>query len=84
MAATNKLSTTLLLLLVIATAFVGLQSANYVKAQKICPQYCLDVEYMTCGSSCERLEPKCNCCLAPEGCTLHLADGTSEYCGNTT
>ncbi|GLT27090.1 hypothetical protein SLA2020_491290 [Shorea laevis] len=48
---------------------------------KACPLYCLDVEYMTCNSSGEkRLNPACNCCLAPKNCTLHLADGTSMNC----
>ncbi|KAB1213709.1 hypothetical protein CJ030_MR5G004852 [Morella rubra] len=28
----------------------------------------------------EKLDPKCNCCLAPKNCTLHLADGTSVHC----
>ncbi|CDP10662.1 unnamed protein product [Coffea canephora] len=47
-----------------------------------CPQYCLDVEYMTCGNSGTKQYPSCiNCCLAPKGCTLHLADGTTQYCG---
>ncbi|GMY29442.1 proteinase inhibitor PSI-1.2 [Fagus crenata] len=48
---------------------------------KACPLYCLDVEYMTCQSSGEKkLNPKCNCCLAPKNCTLHLVDGNSVYC----
>ncbi|KDP42393.1 hypothetical protein JCGZ_02450 [Jatropha curcas] len=46
-----------------------------------CPLYCLDVEYMTCESSGEeKLSPRCNCCLAPKNCTLHLSDGTSIFC----
>ncbi|KAJ9167188.1 hypothetical protein P3X46_021856 [Hevea brasiliensis] len=46
-----------------------------------CPLYCLDVDYMTCQSSGDKkLSPRCNCCLAPKNCTLHLSDGTSLYC----
>ncbi|KAG2691265.1 hypothetical protein I3843_08G002000 [Carya illinoinensis] len=53
-----------------------------IMSVKACPLYCLDVEYMTCPSSGEKikLNPSCNCCLAPKNCTLHLADGTSVYC----
>ncbi|KAL4196819.1 hypothetical protein AMTRI_Chr04g248120 [Amborella trichopoda] len=46
-----------------------------------CPLYCLDVGYMTCPSSgLQRLPGKCNCCLAPKGCTLHLRDGSLLHC----
>jgi hypothetical protein len=46
-----------------------------------CPQYCLDVAYVTCPSSgAEKLPARCNCCMAPRGCTLHLADGTQQTC----
>ncbi|KZV40885.1 hypothetical protein F511_05130 [Dorcoceras hygrometricum] len=45
-----------------------------------CPLYCLDVEYMTCNGT--KVTPgRCNCCLAPKGCILHLSDGTSVNCG---
>ncbi|CAO2836021.1 unnamed protein product [Amaranthus hypochondriacus] len=46
-----------------------------------CPLYCLDVAYMTCPSSgSQQLEGSCNCCMAPQGCTLHLSDGSSLDC----
>ncbi|OAY64864.1 hypothetical protein ACMD2_26531 [Ananas comosus] len=46
-----------------------------------CPQYCLDVSYVTCTSSGkERLPARCNCCLAGKGCTLHLSDGSQMTC----
>ncbi|KQK03589.1 proteinase inhibitor PSI-1.2 [Brachypodium distachyon] len=46
-----------------------------------CPQYCLEVEYTTCPSSgSEKLPARCNCCMAPKGCTLHLSDGTKQTC----
>ncbi|KAJ8625704.1 hypothetical protein MRB53_034234 [Persea americana] len=49
---------------------------------KICPQYCLEVDYMTCDSQGnEKLKPVCNCCFAPaNNCILHLKDGSSHYC----
>ncbi|XP_011003988.1 PREDICTED: proteinase inhibitor type-2 CEVI57 isoform X2 [Populus euphratica] len=48
---------------------------------KACPLYCLDVDYMTCESSGDKkLNSACNCCLAPENCTLHLADGRTVQC----
>ncbi|KAB1213712.1 hypothetical protein CJ030_MR5G004855 [Morella rubra] len=48
---------------------------------RVCPRFCLDVEYMTCPSSGDKkLDSRCNCCLAPKNCTLHLADGTSVHC----
>ncbi|XP_017228338.1 proteinase inhibitor PSI-1.2 [Daucus carota subsp. sativus] len=51
---------------------------------KACYLYCLQVDYMTCPSSGEeKLEPKCNCCLAPKGCTLHLSGGSSMLCSKT-
>ncbi|KAF8025530.1 hypothetical protein BT93_F2383 [Corymbia citriodora subsp. variegata] len=47
----------------------------------VCPLVCLDVDYMTCPSTGDKhLSHKCNCCLAPKGCTLHLTDGTSVHC----
>ncbi|CAB4267501.1 unnamed protein product [Prunus armeniaca] len=50
---------------------------------KICPQYCTDqAGYMTCPSSGNtQLLPSCNCCLAPAGCTIYRADGTSVCTG---
>ncbi|CAO2203031.1 unnamed protein product [Urochloa humidicola] len=46
-----------------------------------CPLYCLDVAYVTCPSSgAEKLPARCNCCLTPKGCTLHLSDGTQMAC----
>ncbi|KAL3503066.1 hypothetical protein ACH5RR_037515 [Cinchona calisaya] len=69
---------------VMALLFCGMILAGAiveVKVVKACPLYCLDVNYMTCGNSETKLRPYCNCCLAPKGCTLHLADGTSQYCG---
>ncbi|PKA53132.1 hypothetical protein AXF42_Ash009862 [Apostasia shenzhenica] len=52
-----------------------------IKGALACPLYCLDVKYMTCTSSGgERLPGRCNCCLAPKGCTLHLTDGTTRFC----
>ncbi|KAK9162057.1 hypothetical protein Syun_002959 [Stephania yunnanensis] len=58
---------------------------NYEEGSKVavqaCPQFCLDVSYMTCQSSgAQHLPPKCNCCFAPKGCTLHHSDGTSLSC----
>ncbi|KAJ4842058.1 hypothetical protein Tsubulata_037974 [Turnera subulata] len=36
---------------------------------------------MTCQSSGDKkLDPHCNCCLAPKNCTLHLSGGTSVKC----
>ncbi|PIN00801.1 hypothetical protein CDL12_26699 [Handroanthus impetiginosus] len=48
-------------------------------SSKACPLYCLDVVSMTCNGT-EVNFTRCNCCLAPKGCTLHLADGRSVYC----
>ncbi|CDP10660.1 unnamed protein product [Coffea canephora] len=65
---------------ILLCGMILLSSNVEVKVVEACPQYCLDVEYMTCGNSETKLPPRCNCCLAPKGCTLHLADGTSQYC----
>ncbi|KAK9162078.1 hypothetical protein Syun_002980 [Stephania yunnanensis] len=55
---------------------------------KVCPLYCLKVDYMTCKSSGhKRLPSVCNCCLVdhPERrCTLHLHNGIALHCYNTT
>ncbi|EEF40638.1 proteinase inhibitor type-2 [Ricinus communis] len=67
----------------VALALLLLYGAISLQATsgKACPLYCLDVEYMTCQSSGdEKLNPSCNCCLAPKNCTLHLSDGTSLFC----
>ncbi|KAJ8769859.1 hypothetical protein K2173_008941 [Erythroxylum novogranatense] len=67
----------LLILYGIASTDVG----SGVVAAKACPLYCLEVDYMTCQSSgYQKLPPRCNCCLAPKNCTLHLTGGTSVQC----
>ncbi|KAK4741048.1 hypothetical protein SAY87_024636 [Trapa incisa] len=72
----------LVVLLVVFGAFL-LENNNkvFVTSTTACLQYCLDVDYMTCPSTGEeQLSPRCNCCMAPQGCTLHLSDGTSITC----
>ncbi|KAK7813777.1 hypothetical protein CFP56_004419 [Quercus suber] len=44
-----------------------------------CPESCFCMEYMTCGSSDEKLYNGCNCCINP-GCTLHLCSNTTISC----
>ncbi|KAL1215256.1 hypothetical protein V5N11_017020 [Cardamine amara subsp. amara] len=69
--------------LIIAGAILGrvIPGDSTTKIVKACPLYCLQVEYMTCISSGdEKLPPRCNCCLAPKNCTLHLSASTSIHC----
>ncbi|EFH63669.1 serine-type endopeptidase inhibitor [Arabidopsis lyrata subsp. lyrata] len=69
--------------LIVAGAILGgvIPGVTTTKTAIACPLYCLQVEYMTCRSSGEeKLPPKCNCCLAPKNCTLHLSDSTSIHC----
>ncbi|XP_042385856.1 uncharacterized protein LOC121977339 [Zingiber officinale] len=49
---------------------------------KICPEFCLQAEYMTCNSTGgERLKAACNCCFAPQrGCSIHLLNGRQINC----
>ncbi|KAF8025554.1 hypothetical protein BT93_F2405 [Corymbia citriodora subsp. variegata] len=71
----------LVLLLLCGTLLLEMNPGMMLMSADACPLYCLDVDYMTCPSTGdEHLSPQCNCCLAPEGCTLHLTDGTSVYC----
>ncbi|KAH7677471.1 Proteinase inhibitor I20 protein [Dioscorea alata] len=74
-----KLSVALFLLLSGMVLFGDIQCRTL---QKICPLYCLeDVKYMTCESSGnEKLDPVCNCCFAPQNCTLHLTNGNQIHC----
>jgi Potato type II proteinase inhibitor family len=54
-----------------------------INAQKECTREYFDVDYMTCPSSGdEHLPASINCCITDgsEGCTLHLTDGSQEYC----
>ncbi|CAL4977153.1 unnamed protein product [Urochloa decumbens] len=47
----------------------------------VCPLYCLQVDYVTCPSSgSQKLPARCNCCMAPKGCTLHLSNGRQQAC----
>jgi hypothetical protein len=52
-----------------------------VSARTICPLYpCMASTsgYMICPSSAStQLNPPCNCCYAPKGCTIYYASGTS-------
>lgn len=66
-------------LLLIGVVLLGQQGIDGAVAA--CPQFCLDVDYVTCPSSgSEKLPASCNCCMTPKGCTLHLSDGTQQTC----
>ncbi|KAM3711602.1 hypothetical protein ACB098_01G122100 [Castanea mollissima] len=54
-----------------------------IASAKVSPQYCTqDAGYMTCPSSGNKqLNPPCNCCLAPKGCTVYHANGTAICTG---
>ncbi|CAD6232292.1 unnamed protein product [Miscanthus lutarioriparius] len=68
-------------LLLIGVVLLGQQGQEGIEGAVACPQYCLEVDYVTCPSSgSEKLPTRCNCCLAPKGCTLHLSDGTQQTC----
>ncbi|XP_066314092.1 proteinase inhibitor PSI-1.2-like [Miscanthus floridulus] len=68
-------------LLLIGVVLLGQQGQEGIEGTVACPQYCLEVDYVTCPSSgSEKLPARCNCCLAPKGCTLHLSDGTQQTC----
>uniref|UniRef100_A0A1J3ILC6 Uncharacterized protein n=3 Tax=Noccaea caerulescens TaxID=107243 RepID=A0A1J3ILC6_NOCCA len=70
-------------LIIIGAVLVGgvIPGVTTTKTAIACPLYCLQVEYMTCLSSGDdKLPPRCNCCLAPKNCTLHLSDSTSIHC----
>ncbi|KAH0434835.1 proteinase inhibitor PSI-1.2 [Dendrobium catenatum] len=70
-----------LALMLLLCGMILLSDLQEIKGAVACPQYCLDVDYMTCASSGdEKLAARCNCCLAPKGCTLHLVDGQNVYC----
>lgn len=63
------------------TAGVVLMGQQGIVGAVACPQFCLDVDYVTCPSSgSEKLPASCNCCMTPKGCTLHLSDGTQQTC----
>nr|ACG27908.1 type II proteinase inhibitor family protein [Zea mays] len=65
-------------LLLIGVVLLGQQG---IVGAVACPQFCLDVDYVTCPSSgSEKLPASCNCCMTPKGCTLHLSDGTQQTC----
>ncbi|CAO2193158.1 unnamed protein product [Urochloa humidicola] len=67
-------------LLMIGLVLLG-QGQEGMEAAVACPQYCLEVDYVTCPSSgSEKLPARCNCCMAGKGCTLHLSDGTQQTC----
>ncbi|RLN21788.1 hypothetical protein C2845_PM07G04670 [Panicum miliaceum] len=67
-------------LLLIGLVLLG-QGQEGMEGAVACPQYCLEVDYLTCPSSgAEKLSARCNSCLTPKGCTLHLSDGTHQAC----
>ncbi|KAK9758167.1 hypothetical protein RND81_01G212100 [Saponaria officinalis] len=75
----TKVSVILLIFVVILTL-----RGSHVKEvnAKICPQICFDAyAYMTCPTSGnERLNPPCNCCMAPFGCTIYYSNGSPVSC----
>ncbi|XP_048137731.1 proteinase inhibitor PSI-1.2-like [Rhodamnia argentea] len=71
----------MVLLLVCGALLLDMNPGMMAISAVACPQYCLQVDYMTCPSTGnEHLSPRCNCCLAPKGCTLHLTGGGSISC----
>ncbi|KAI3464349.1 hypothetical protein Pfo_021012 [Paulownia fortunei] len=74
MAATTRVWSWALLVFAMLVLGCNLQYAS----AKVCPLYCIgEGVYMTCPSSgSQKLEPACNCCLAPSGCKLYRDDGT--------
>ncbi|KAK3163598.1 hypothetical protein QOZ80_1AG0005770 [Eleusine coracana subsp. coracana] len=79
MAASSRLHITCVFLL-IGVVLLG-DGQKGMEAVIACPQYCLEVDYVTCPSSgAQKLPAKCNCCMTPKGCTLHLSDGTQQTC----
>ncbi|TVU22371.1 hypothetical protein EJB05_32062 [Eragrostis curvula] len=67
-------------LLLIGVMLLG-QEQEGMAVVVACPQYCLEVDYVTCPSSgAQKLPARCNCCMTPKGCTLHLSDGTNQTC----
>ncbi|KAJ0232010.1 hypothetical protein HA466_0294840 [Hirschfeldia incana] len=72
----------LMSLMIIGGILAGvIPGVTTIKTVFACPLYCLQVQYMTCPSSGdEKLPPRCNCCLAPKNCTLHLSGSTSINC----
>nr|CAB3476684.1 unnamed protein product [Digitaria exilis] len=68
-------------LLLIGLVLLGQGQEGIDGAVVACPQICLDVDYVTCPSSGdEKLPARCNCCMTPKNCTLHLTDGTQTTC----
>ncbi|XP_059630327.1 uncharacterized protein LOC132273382 [Cornus florida] len=79
--AATRVGNMALLLVLFGVVLLGNNMAHGIV--RPCPLICLGADYMTCTSSgAEKLSPSCNCCMAPKDCTLHFADGTSDYCGN--
>ncbi|XP_072985161.1 uncharacterized protein [Typha latifolia] len=72
-----RLSATCILLLSGILLLGGLQSSMEAIA---CPQYCLQVDYVTCASTGgQKLPSRCNCCNL-KNCVLYLSDGTQVTC----
>ncbi|KAK9742283.1 hypothetical protein RND81_03G161400 [Saponaria officinalis] len=72
-----------LMVLLIISSVILLGNSNGGSSRVVaCPQYCLEVAYVTCPSSGnQHLPSSCtNCCMTPKGCTLHFDDGTSQLC----
>ncbi|KAG2587636.1 hypothetical protein PVAP13_5NG189081 [Panicum virgatum] len=69
-------------LLLIGLVLLGQgQGQEGMEGAVACPQYCLEGGLVTCPSSgAEKLPARCNCCMTPKGCTLHLSDGTQQTC----
>ncbi|KAL3735825.1 hypothetical protein ACJRO7_024883 [Eucalyptus globulus] len=81
MARSNACCCLLVLIFLCGALPLGMNPGTMVISVGACPLVCLDVDYMTCPSTGdEHLSPRCNCCLGPQGCTLHLTDGTSVFC----
>ncbi|KAK9758166.1 hypothetical protein RND81_01G212000 [Saponaria officinalis] len=72
------------LIVLLAFGIILMNKIEIMEAQeedKVCPLICYEAKYMTCLKMGDKhLEPVCNCCLAPKGCTLHLQNGQNLYC----
>ena len=68
------------LIMLLGAFLLGVLNPKVATAQTDgCPESCFCMEYMTCGSSDEKLYNGCNCCFNP-GCTLHLCSNTTISC----
>ncbi|KAL9236371.1 hypothetical protein vseg_011051 [Gypsophila vaccaria] len=78
---TSTINNHLMVVIIVSSLILFGNGNAQILVVRPCPDICLDVAYVTCPlSGNQQLPTRCNCCMTPQGCVLHLSNGGSQIC----